>query len=306
MQEDFYDLAARKPSAQRMVREFVAISKTTELPTTQSSFLEDLRDVAKGGPLTNNLDKTERFSIVWVREFYERAKALSDTAVEQLVMAARAEISGESATNPNSSVRNQFDLHSSLKPIVQDADINLKEFAKLCIGPERGHYLMVRLPAADRIIVSEMSIDFDVRSRTVPTFRNEQYEDGYIEKVTEGIILKVKGAIHAVEGVEGADVLRTMTLNYVTRPERTDLYGIRTGVEPENRRLYAHLVYLYQLSDERDELVKENLRSGTPEQLFEKAASMDLGRWDRIVDYLTPSEGGGPGVEYGFQPKAIR
>ena len=305
MEKEFLALAGVKPTAQRLVRKFVSLSRTTESPTTQVELLETLRDLAGDGPHSNNLDRTDRFSIKWARELYKSAENLPSSALRELkkyVDRGAPDESGRQAIKDN---HQEIDLAASMRAFVQDTDIHLKDFTQLCTGPEKGRYLLLRMPARNRLVVSEMSISFDVRSRLLPTFRTERYEEKTLEKVTEGVILRMKGAIYSIGGVAGNDMLRTTTLNYVPRPNRMDLYGVRTGFEPYNRRLYAHLVYLYQLSTHRHDQMVQLLRDGSQEKLFEKATEMGLDRWDRIVDYLTPSEGGAPGTEFGFQPQAI-
>ena len=168
------------------------------------------------------------------------------------------------------------------------------------VNGDNGSFLLIRRSSEDLIHLSRMIVSYDPTRFAYPTFVTTRYSDEKkVDKVVRGGIVESGASIYAIGRVKNDTGVRFSRLNFYTRTNRTDLYGIRCGHSINTNRPYAHLLYAYQLKKKRshDEILDILYARDASDPIL----SREIQDFSKIMDLLDPKNI----IEMGLQPLAI-
>ena len=153
------------------------------------------------------------------------------------------------------------------------------EFNRKCTGKENGAYLIIRWRGNTELIIAYMLIKTSRPSKPVAEFLTYRPRSKDKTRRVRGVIFEQRDIIYSFGRTRNANGFRSAILKQhnVSRGgfDRTDLCGVRLGLQEDPDRPFAYPIYCYQLIRKRQKTAIRDILGYTTVEQVEKSGQVD-------------------------------
>lgn len=274
------------------IKELVKLIVVLEKDATIGSFLDSLAEMGTQHISPSNFSQRQDFPKQWketLAQFIEHMEDRSRMTLKEYIRQS----TGSSAPSRIGDLTGWLDLSRLFPPRGVIDVLRHNSF-------EDQLYLLIRATGGDKCRTAPMKVSFDPKADVWPKFETERPKGEGKSETLRGSIFTLEEYVYSIGKVHGRGGLRIAKFSTFTReygpdgvPIVVDLYGLRLGHTRTLRRPFAHAVYAFCVTKNKEDEFEAAQKVQTFEEL-EKCGLFQGQELDDIRNVLaTKIEDGG-------------